>query len=177
MVAMSEDQELILKIVTEDDRSSFEILLKKYQGPIRSLFRRLCGGDAELANDLAQETFLKMYRGLAGFQGQAKVSTWLYSIAKNVYFEHCRRSDTFEELFVEESGRWSSADSQMDVAKAMLCLSADERLVLTLSYAEGLSQTEVAEVVGMPLGTVKTHSLRAKEKLKSILQPYKERAL
>lgn len=174
---MSEDSELLLRIVLEDDRKAFEAILRKYESPIRAFFRKVCGGDEELASDLAQETFLKVYRGIASFQHKAKFSTWLYAIAKNVFFEHVRRQEKFEELCEDENSSVQTTDSHLDIAKAMLQLSPEERIVLTLSYTEGLSQTEVAELMDIPLGTVKTHALRAKEKLKAILQPYQERSL
>lgn len=174
---MSEDSELLLRIVLEDDRKAFEAILMKYQSPIRAFFRKMCGGDEELASDLAQETFLKAYRGIASFNQQSKFLTWLYAIAKNVYYEHLRGDEKFEELVESDTASVHTTDSHLDIAKCMLQLHPEERLVLTLSYAEGLSQTEVAELLAIPLGTVKTHALRAKEKLKSLLQPYKERSL
>lgn len=174
---MSEDSELLLRIVTEDDRKAFEAILRKYQSPIRAFFRKMCGGDGELADDLSQETFLKAYRGIHSFNQQSKFLTWLYAIAKNVYFEHLRRGEKFEELSESEASMVSATDSHLDIAKCMLQLNPEERLVLTLSYAEGLLQTEVAELMEIPLGTVKTHALRAKEKLKVLLQPYQERSI
>lgn len=174
---MSEDSELLLRIVATDDRKAFEEILRKYQSPIRAFFRKMCGGDEELASDLAQETFLKAYRGISSFNGQAKFLTWLYAIAKNVYFEHLRRGEKFEELAEDETATATPSDSHLDIAKCMLQLSPEERMVLTLSYTDGLSQTEVAELLNMPLGTVKTHALRAKDKLKILLQPYQERSL
>ncbi|MCC6138147.1 MAG: sigma-70 family RNA polymerase sigma factor [Bdellovibrionaceae bacterium] len=172
---MSEDSELLLRIVANDDRKAFEEILRKYQSPIRAFFRKMCGGDGELANDLAQETFLKAYRGIAGFNGQSQLLTWLFAIAKNVYYEHLRRGEKFEELAEDKTASTTPTDSHLDIAKCMLLLSPEERMVLTLSYTEGLSQTEVADLLDMPLGTVKTHALRAKDKLKVLLQPYKER--
>lgn len=174
---MSEDSELLLRIVATDDRKAFEAILLKYQSPIRAFFRKMCGGDVELANDLAQETFLKAYRGIHSFNSQSKFLTWLYAIAKNVFFEHLRRDDKFEEFIEDQTASVTTTDSHLDIAKCMLQLSPDERMVLTLSYAEGLSQTEVAALLEMPLGTVKTHALRAKEKLKALLQPYQERSI
>lgn len=178
---MSEDSDLVLRIVATDDRVAFETLLKKYQASIRSFFRKICGGDMELANDLAQETFLKVYRGLPSFHNQSKLLTWIYAIAKNVYYEHLRRSDNFTNTLddgtVDLSGSMTPNDSHLDIAKCMLQLSPEERMVLTLSYTDGLSQTEVAELLNMPLGTIKTHALRAKDKLRVLLQPYQERSV
>lgn len=174
---MSEDSELLLRIIAADDREAFAALVKKYQSPLRTFFRKVCGGDQELANDLAQETFLKAYRGIRSYNGQSQLLTWFYAIAKNVFYEHLRRNEKFEELSENNSDSSLLQDSHLDIAKCMLQLSAEERMVLTLSYTEGLSQTEVASVLEMPLGTVKTHVLRAKEKLKVLLQPYQERSL
>ncbi len=174
---MSEDSELLLRIVAADDRKAFEAILRKYQSPIRAFFRKMCGGDGELADDLSQETFLKAYRGIRSYNHQAKFLTWLYAIAKNTYFEHLRRGEKFEEWAEDDTAATSTTDSRLDIAKCMLQLQPEERLVLTLAYSEGLSQTEVAELLEMPLGTVKTHTLRAKEKLKALLQPYQERSV
>lgn len=175
---MSTDTELIARVLIEDDQQAFETLVKKYQSPLRNFFRKMCGGDENLADDLAQETFLKVYRGLGQYNGQAQFLTWLFAVAKNVFYESLRRQDQFSELEdVDDEGRESGHDLNMDLSKCMMKLSPDERLVLTLSYMEGLSQTEVAELVEIPLGTVKTHALRAKEKLKNYLIAYQSRSL
>lgn len=172
------DSELVAKVIVEDDREAFEALVKKYQSPIRAFFRKMNGGDEALADDLAQETFLKAYRGLKYFNGQSQFITWLYAIAKNVFFEHARSKVKHEEL--EESdmeGYNTHQDRSMDLAKCMLTLEPEERMILTLSYSEGLVQTEVAELMNIPLGTVKTIALRAKEKLKTQLLVYQERSV
>lgn len=123
-----------------------------------------------LADDLSQETFLKAYRGMQSYQGQSQFITWLFAIAKNVFYEHLRRSEVFTDLPEQlEASAETGQDLKMDMARCMLKLDAQERMILTLSYMDGLSQTEVAELMGIPLGTVKTHSLRAKEKLKTLL--------
>ncbi len=178
---MSADAELLARIIVEDDREAFEVLLKKYQSPIRAFFRKMCGGDEALADDLAQETFLNAYRGISKFHGGSQFLTWLYAIAKNVFFEYLRRREQHAELDGSEelSGALdpSHKDASLDIAKCMLELNPEERLILSLSYAEGLSQTEVAEVMNIPLGTVKTHTLKAKDKLRASLASYQTRSL
>ncbi len=167
---MTKDVELIARILMDDDQQAFEALVQGHQSRLRAFFRKMCGGDEMLADDLAQETFLKAYRGIKNYQGQAQFVTWLFAIAKNVFYEHIRRSEAFTDMAEEnEAGAESQQDLKMDMAKCMLKLEPQERMVLTLSYMEGLSQTEVAELMSIPLGTVKTQALRAKEKLKTLL--------
>jgi len=175
---VSTDAELLARIIVEDDREAFAIILEKYQAPIRGFFRKMCGGDDALADDLAQETFLNAYRGVRSFKGGSQFLTWLYAIARNVFYQHLRTREQTQELdeTTEESYQMTK-DINLDIAKSMLVLSPEERLVLTLSYAEGLSQTEVAEIAGIPLGTVKTHTLKAKEKLKAALSAYQTRSV
>jgi RNA polymerase sigma factor (sigma-70 family) len=167
---MSTDVELIARVLIEDDQQAFEALVQKHQSPLRAFFRKMCGGDEVLADDLAQETFLKAYRGMKNYQGQSQFLTWLFAIAKNVFYEHIRRSEAFTDMAEEtDASAESQQDLKMDMARCMLQLEPQERMVLTLSYMDGLSQTEVAELMEIPLGTVKTHALRAKEKLKTLL--------
>jgi RNA polymerase sigma-70 factor, ECF subfamily len=167
---MSTDAELIAQVLMDDDRQAFEALVQKHQSRLRSFFRKMCGGDEMLADDLSQETFLKAYRGMQSYQGQSQFITWLFAIAKNVFYEHIRRSEAFTDLPDDvEAGAETGQDLKMDMARCMLKLEPQERMILTLSYMDGLSQTEVAELMNIPLGTVKTHSLRAKEKLKTLL--------
>ena len=70
------------------DRTSFDLLVRKYQSPIRGFFLRQTVGDAQLSDDLAQDTFVKAYTHLSGFRGTASFSTWLYRIAYNVWYDY-----------------------------------------------------------------------------------------
>jgi RNA polymerase sigma factor (sigma-70 family) len=159
------DAELISKMIVEGDSEAYGELVKKYQSPIRALFRKLTCGDDAWADDLAQETFLKAFRGIRGYQSQAQFLTWLYSIAKNVFFQSLRDNPKTEELKLIEEGEESKYDTQIDLARLLRILDEKERMVLSLSYAEGMSHGEVADLMEIPLGTVKTIILRAKEKI------------
>ncbi len=77
------DEELVARALAADDRRAFAEMVRRHQSAVRTLLRRLCRGDAALADDLAQETFVKAWRGLAGFRGGARLSTWLHRIAWN----------------------------------------------------------------------------------------------
>jgi RNA polymerase sigma-70 factor (ECF subfamily) len=86
------DAELITRVLVRDDRRAFGELVARHQSAVRGLLRRLTGGDLAQADDLAQETFLRAYRGLRGYRGGAKFSSWLYRIACNVFFSRDRGS-------------------------------------------------------------------------------------
>jgi RNA polymerase sigma factor (sigma-70 family) len=75
------DTALVARVVANDDRSAFELLVRRHQSPLRNFLRRLAKNDAARADDLAQETFIKAYRSMASFAGTAKFSSWLYRIA------------------------------------------------------------------------------------------------
>ena len=140
-------------------------------------------GDAALADDLAQETFLLAYRNLRSFRQDAKFSTWLYRIATNAFFAHNRKRT--EELMGDDANTWSdetsnderehaddharSAALSIDMARALARLSEGERAAIVHCYHNDLSHEEAAYVLGCPVGTVKTHILRAKQKLKASL--------
>ena len=85
------DQQLIARIVVSDDRHAFTELVRRHQSAVRSTLRKLAGGNAALADDLAQETFLLAYRNLKAFRQDAKFSTWLYRIAYNVFLGDARK--------------------------------------------------------------------------------------
>ena len=115
---MSMDTELLARVIIDEDQQAFEELVKKYQSPLRGFFRKMCG-DVELADDLAQETFLKAYRGLRSYQGQSQFLTWLFAIAKNVFYEHLRKSDSFTEELPESQEnviQEGAQDLNMDLA-------------------------------------------------------------
>jgi RNA polymerase sigma factor (sigma-70 family) len=165
------DAALVARVLTRDDRSAFAEIVRRHQSPVRTLLRRLTCGDAARADDLAQESFLRAYRGLARFRGEAKLSSWLYRIAFNVFLADRARVRSEPPLLppiedVEETE--AGADRvllQHDLERAMAALSPAERAALTLAYRDGASHAEVASILGCPLGTAKTHILRGKEKL------------
>jgi|SRR5450755_1723164 DNA-directed RNA polymerase specialized sigma24 family protein len=85
------DSQLIARIVVSDDRHAFSELVRRHQSSVRATLRKLAGGNAALADDLAQEAFLLAYRNLKSFRQDAKFSTWLYRIAYNVFLADARK--------------------------------------------------------------------------------------
>lgn len=170
------DTELITRVLVRDDRHAFGELVARHQSAVRGLLRRLTGGDVAQADDLAQETFLRAYRGLRGYRGGAKFSSWLYRIACNVFFSRDRgsREAPPEPLALEEGGPEVSLPDTLleryDLERALASLKPRERAALILTYANELTHEEAAVVLDCPLGTLKTHVARAKEKLRRRLE-------
>lgn len=169
-----DDAELISRTIVEDDSRAFDQLVLRYQSPIRFLLRRLTGGNEALADDLAQEAFLLAWNKLDSFRNEARFPTWLHQIAYHTFLAHTRShrehqplDDTCNLGSVESTVRGSNF--QHDLELAMLKLSQPERAVVTLCLGSGLTREEAAQVLQVPLGTVKTHLLRGREKLRTLL--------
>jgi RNA polymerase sigma factor (sigma-70 family) len=171
------DTDLIGRVLLSDDRNAFAELVRRHQSAVRAVLRRLTKGDAGLADDLAQETFVLAWRNMRKFRFEARFSTWLYRIAFNAWQSEARRkhevlldleddapppgSDHFDEM--------PDVASKVDLERAMAVLSEGERAAIAACYYADLSHEEAALALGIPVGTVKTHVLRAKVKLKARL--------
>ncbi len=165
------DKALVARVLLGNDQRAFEQLVRRHQGMVRAQLRRLLRGDAATADDLAQETFLLAWKKLGQFRGDARFSTWLYRIAYSCFLQACRRSSwtgnrTQEDAVDELQAPVDATDLKLDLARAMRHLSDAEQVVLLHCVQLGLSHEEAAYVLGMPLGTVKTHVLRGKTKLR-----------
>jgi RNA polymerase sigma factor (sigma-70 family) len=175
------DQSLVARALRGDDRRAFEQLVRRHQGMVRAQLCRLLHGDEAAADDLAQETFLLAWRKLDQFRSDARFSTWLYRIAYSCFLQMCRtkswaarnaQDDEMEQL----PAPTNAMDLRLDLARAMQHLSAGEQAVLLHCVQLGLSHEEAAYVLAMPLGTVKTHAMRGKAKLKIWLSAWHEAA-
>ena len=157
------------------DASAFGALVRQHQSKVRGFLRRLTHGDAALADDLAQETFLEAHRKIAQFRGEGSFGAWLCGIAWSRFLMERRKR---KEEPLEAPDETASVDTtsanlaRIDLEKAMARLAprGDARR-LTLCYALGHSHGEAAEILHLPLGTVKSHVLRGREKLKTLLEP------
>jgi RNA polymerase sigma factor (sigma-70 family) len=168
------DAALVARALLGNDRGAFEQLVRRHQGLVRAQLRRLLRGDEAAADDLAQEVFLLAWRKLDQFRGEARFSTWLYQIAYSCFLQaHRRKSqppgEGDEEQLEELEAGPPPIDLQLDIERAMRCLSDAEQTVLLHCVQLGLSHAETAYVLAMPLGTVKTHATRGKAKLKEQL--------
>jgi len=171
------DQTLVARALLGDDRQAFEQLVRRHQGMVRAQLRRLLHGDEAAADDLAQETFLLAWRKLDQFRSDARFSTWLYRIAYSCFLQMCRTKSwaarNAQDNEMEQLPAPTNAmDLRLDLARAMQHLSAAEQAVLLHCVQLGLSHEEAAYVLAMPLGTVKTHAMRGKAKLKTWLSAW-----
>jgi len=176
--ASPSDAQLILAVLEREDRRAFGLLVERHQSQVRTVLRRLPKGDAALADDLAQETFVLAWRNLRKFRFEAKFSTWLYRIAFNTWQSEARKKhevllDVDEDApppGLEMTTQMPDVVARVDLERAMATLSDGERAAITACFYADLSHEEAAEALGMPLGTVKTHILRARAKLKARLE-------
>jgi len=161
----------------QGDRHAFARLVRAHQSRVRLQLRRLTHGDAALADDLAQETFVQAWLHLNDFRGDARLATWLHRIALTRFLQHVRRP----QLPVEwrDPDREAAGDPghdpraveglERDVERALGALSEIQRLAVVHCFHLDLSHAEAAQVLGLPLGTLKSHLDRAKNRLRELL--------
>jgi RNA polymerase sigma factor (sigma-70 family) len=169
------DADLIARALAREDHNAFGELVRRYQSPVRAFLTRMTRGDSHLADDLAQETFLKAWQKLQTFRGSSKFSTWLFGIAFNEFRGAARKRkelalDDVENL-PEEPAAAANPQLHLDLTGALKLLNSNERAAVLLCCQNGLSHEEAAQVLDCPLGTVKTNVLRGKEKLRRNLAP------
>jgi RNA polymerase sigma-70 factor, ECF subfamily len=173
------DEDLVAA-VQAGDSSAFDVLVRRWDRKIQGAAYRVLGSDDE-ARDVSQEAFLKAYRGLPGFKGDARFSSWLYQIALNLCRDRLRRRKGREFVSLDDvapvvrSGPSvadvvESRDLARRVASAVEALSADQREVIVLKEYEGLTFPEIAEVLGIPVSTVKTRLYRGLVQLRALLE-------
>jgi len=168
------DTDLIARVLLSGDQNAFAELVRRHQSPVRAFLTRMTRGDAHLADDLAQETFLKVWQKLHTYRGSAKFSTWLFGIAFNELRSAARKRSELLSADLEETAKEKPAIDtnqglRLDLAAALERLQANERAAILLCCQNGLSHEEAAQILDSPVGTVKTHILRGKEKLKRLL--------
>lgn len=169
-----DDAELISRVLAYDDHYAFSQLVRKYQSQLRLFLRRLLKNNYEIADELAQETFIIAYKKLQSFQHRSSFMSWLYAISKNLFLQHIRRTKTQfsweEEDSIEISGQ--NIDLKVDLEKAMCILRPIERAAITMCHCQDLTHEEVSDILDIPLGTLKTHINRGKKKLQNHLFEY-----
>ncbi len=146
--------------------AAFEAFVRTHQARVRQQLRRLIGADTALADDLAQDTFVQAWLHRGQFRGQALPSTWLHRIAYNLYVSHVRSAVPAAAL-VDHTQAAATHDTalRLDVARALARLPEPQRVALVHCFVLDLSHGEAAEVLGWPLGTLKSHVARGKARL------------
>ncbi len=182
------DLELVQRVQT-GDKKSFDVLVLKYQHKVINLVIRYVH-DHDTAQDVAQEAFIKAYRGLKNFRGESAFYTWLYRIAintaKNYLVSQGRRAPT-SDIDADEAEQYEGQSAlkeygtpenemlrdeiQRIVTDAIESLPDDLRTAIVLRELEGMSYEEIAEAMDCPIGTVRSRIFRAREAIDKVLQP------
>jgi RNA polymerase sigma-70 factor (ECF subfamily) len=168
---MISDEALMLEFQS-GSQAAFEDLFARYRGPLYGFFRRRLQGD-QRAEDLMQETFLAVIRASDRYEPKALVRTYLYAIAMNLLAAERRkqfRDSPAGEIAPEPATRHGSSDV-LWIREALERLSEPEREILMLREYEQLSYTEIAELLKIPVNTVRSRLFRSRIALKEILEP------
>lgn len=168
---------LVVSLARNGNRGAFEDLVRRRQASIRNLMRRCCG-DITLADDLAQQVFFQVWLKLYTLRKVSAFSAWLKRLAVTVWLQHLRKNDALHgagELTEFELPQHDATSEGMDLDQALATLPEHVRLCIVLSYQEGMSHREIAKLVNMPLGTVKSHINRGTQRLQQVLSAYKDR--
>ena len=182
--ACDADHEIVARC-RRGDREAFALLVQKYQGRVLTLVTRILDHYGE-AEDVAQDVFIKVFQSLHEFRGAARFSTWLYRITVNHCLNHIRRRTRHQQTLVvtepedwmqdsptsnphrtlEQKERWRLIQAKLQA------LSPEHRTIILLRDFEGLSYEEIADVLQLESGTVKSRLHRARMELKTLLEPY-----
>jgi RNA polymerase sigma-70 factor (ECF subfamily) len=155
------------------DDVAFARLVRTHQGKVRAFLLRMTKGNHALADDLAQDAFLEAYRKIGQFRDEGSFQGWLTRIAWSRFLMEVRKSkaETNEiDADLPAPDTRGATEARLDIERAMQHLAPGERASLTLCYAMEFSHSEAAEVLNLPVGTVKSHVARGREKLKALLQ-------
>jgi RNA polymerase sigma-70 factor (ECF subfamily) len=190
---MAEPSAALVQRAQAGDREAVSELVQSQQTYVYSIAMSLMHNPADAA-DMTQEAFIRLLRSLGTYRGETKFTTWLYRLVTNICLDGLRRRGRPVESLDEQgsgqtgdsaqtsgerladSDRWAQPEERLElresateVREALASLPATQRLALTLHYFEDLRYEDIAEVMGLPLNTVKSHIRRGKERLAQVL--------
>ena len=163
MAAQNDEDLALSRRAAAGDSAAFATLVEKYERPLRAFLSRM--GAAEIADDIAQDAFLKAWRAAGQYDGKARYSTWLTSIAWRCRLDELRRRPR-EPASPQTEHR--ADPSSAEVGDMLARLSENERASLVLCDGHGWTHQEAAELLGLPLGTLKSTVARAKMKCREM---------
>jgi len=180
-----DDRRLIAECL-QGRTAAFGELVRRYQDRLFNTVSRLVD-NAEDAQDVVQETFINAYQSLARFKGDARFFTWLYRIAFNTAISHRRKQRATLRIYAGRNGEvglepldasefsqpghsLERAEEEQRIQQALNRLSPDHRAVLILKDMEGQKYEEIAEVLGVPIGTIRSRLHRARLELRELLE-------
>jgi len=189
------DQEVVLR-ARSGQESAYRELIRRYERPIFALLFRMVR-DRELAEDLSQETFVKALNAIESYRPEFKFSSWIFKIANNAAIDHLRRREldtlslegspqaetpeAIEATALQIGGRQESPLAEVEarelggqIEAAIAQLRPEYRSCILLRHVEGRAYEEIAEILNLPLGTVKTYIHRARNELRQALAHLRE---
>lgn len=181
---MRTDESLALGVQQGSEADMNEIVERYYEPILRYLYR-IGGGRQALAEDMVQETFLRMMRGIVTYDAQRPFKPWLYTIASNIGKNYFQRADTQrtenpddDDDFADEDSHPETAVMQSEnsqaISNAIMQLAEHYRAVVVLFYFEELPQKDIAQILGIPIGTVKSRLSNGLKQLRAMLETMEE---
>ena len=191
------DAELVAR-AQDGDQTAFEALVRQYQGKAYAIAYNMCSGDSEEARELTQEAFLRAFRSLKDFRGKSSFYTWFYRILINTCFDSRRRRSRLEKIFSfwrrdkHEKVLSDEIDAQYpdpkeytnpmaalsnkqlghEIRQALASLPEKQRMVFQLKVLHGMRIHEIAKIMGLAEGTVKSHLFRATQFMREALKEW-----
>lgn len=174
------DADLMLRVRGHDDEAAFALLVSRHQKILLNFFAR--SGVQYDSEDLVQQTFLRLYRYRQRYVATAKFTTFLFLLARQVWIDELRRRQRRERLaeslaeepheeFAAPAEPSAGTQGDLDLARALAALPEGLRQVVELAVYQDLPYAEVAEILGIPVGTVKSRMFNALAKLRALLEP------
>lgn len=182
---MDADRSLV-DAAADGDREAFDELVRRYQGPVLNLIRAM-GASGTDADDLVQEAFVRAWRSIGGFRSDSTFRTWIFGIAINVVRSHRVKQARSRLLFWSPAAGQDPAADPLDrpsgdegveallvmrqgIDRALATLPEELRTAVVLRDVQGLEYREIADVLGVPIGTVESRIFRARQRLRPLLQ-------
>ncbi|MGK5092692.1 sigma-70 family RNA polymerase sigma factor [Deltaproteobacteria bacterium TL4] len=186
------DDEILIKAHLSGDKKAFEILVKKYQNLVGRLCYAILKNEA-MVPDVVQDVFIATYRGLKKFRGEASFKTWIYKISVNESLRYLKKARKHQSFFQAESDLPANfeeatliymdhspsperlvlnAQRKQIIQRALHKLSDNHRLVLYLHYQDDVPVHEIAEILDVPVGSVKSRLFYARTRVKELLTPF-----
>jgi RNA polymerase sigma factor (sigma-70 family) len=173
-VHATEDNQLVARVVSAQDTRAFGELVRRHQSQVRNFLRKL-SGDVTLADDLSQDCFMHAWDKMQTFSGRGSFIGWLLKVAYTTFLQSRRKSKRYAEILeeaghvteIEERHQSLQSDEVSDLEKLLAVLTGEERAIMVMSYACGLSHREIGDATNLPIGTVKSVIFRGKQKIRT----------